>query len=279
MTRWQRHLHRAHVLYVRPREVASLFSALVVPKQPAEELGLLLAALLVVLHGQQRGLADRQKVPGLQIQVLLLVLSERVEGNVLKTFRRHFVWEDKSKWLPDRGFDGTVRVALRRLKKSSSETEKAVESLKRCRYGAEGNGASVSRRSEALLKVDAVAFGCCSVRVEGVGGAAASDLTGVGGLVHFPQLETPVEPDDGAEGEHWQHALISSENPAGRALLERPTSKGESRARRRWLAAVKCSRLIGGRVARWEGLRASSSARSGSPACAGRGSQKPTCRR
>lgn len=42
--------------------------------------------------------------------------------------------------------------------------------------------------------------------------AAVSDLTGVGGLVHFPQLDTPVEPDDGAEGERWQHALSSSEN-------------------------------------------------------------------
>ena len=42
--------------------------------------------------------------------------------------------------------------------------------------------------------------------------AAVSDLTGVGELVHFPQLDTPVEPDDGAEGERWQHALSSSEN-------------------------------------------------------------------
>lgn len=36
--------------------------------------------------------------------------------------------------------------------------------------------------------------------------AAVSDLTGVGGLVHFPQLDSPVEPDDGAEGKRWQHA-------------------------------------------------------------------------
>lgn len=42
--------------------------------------------------------------------------------------------------------------------------------------------------------------------------AAGSDLTGVGGLVHFPQLDTPVEPDDGAEGQRWQHALSSSKN-------------------------------------------------------------------
>lgn len=41
---------------------------------------------------------------------------------------------------------------------------------------------------------------------------AVSDLAGVGELVHFPQLDTPVEPDDGAEGERWQHALSSSEN-------------------------------------------------------------------
>lgn len=42
--------------------------------------------------------------------------------------------------------------------------------------------------------------------------AAVSDLTCVGGLVHFPQLDTPVEPDDGAEGQRWQHALSSSGN-------------------------------------------------------------------
>lgn len=42
--------------------------------------------------------------------------------------------------------------------------------------------------------------------------AAISDLPGVGGLVHFPQLDTPVEPDDGAEGERWQHALSRRQN-------------------------------------------------------------------
>ena len=42
------------------------------------------------------------------------------------------------------------------------------------------------------------------------GAAAGSDLTGVGGLVRFPQLDSPVEPDDGAERDRWQHALSSS---------------------------------------------------------------------
>lgn len=40
--------------------------------------------------------------------------------------------------------------------------------------------------------------------------AAVLNLTSVGGLVYFPQLDTPVEPDDGAEGERRQHALSSS---------------------------------------------------------------------
>lgn len=30
--------------------------------------------------------------------------------------------------------------------------------------------------------------------------------------MHFSQLETPVEPDDGAEGERWQHAPWSGGN-------------------------------------------------------------------
>lgn len=37
-----------------------------------------------------------------------------------------------------------------------------------------------------------------------------SDLASVAGLVHFSQLEAPVEPDDGAEGERWQHAPSSA---------------------------------------------------------------------
>lgn len=70
--------------------------------------------------------------------------------------------------------------------------------------------------------------------------AAVSDLTGVGGLVHFPQFDPPVEPDDGAEGERWQHALSSSEKPAGWVLLEQPGKRFcRSRALRRWLSTVK----------------------------------------
>lgn len=54
--------------------------------------------------------------------------------------------------------------------------------------------------------------------------AAALDLAGVGGLLHFPQLDTTVEPDDGAEGERWQHAPIEAAvgKPASRVLLKQP---------------------------------------------------------
>ncbi len=97
LTRWEHHLDGAHILDIRPWEVASLFGALVVPEEPAEALRLLHTALLVVLHGQQRGLADCQKVSRLQIQVLFLVLGKCVEGKVLKTLRRHFVRETKIK--------------------------------------------------------------------------------------------------------------------------------------------------------------------------------------
>lgn len=69
---------------------------------------------------------------------------------------------------------------------------------------------------------------------------AVSDLTGVGGLVHFPQFDTPIEPDDGAEGERWQHAPSSSEKPAGWVLLVQPIKRlCQSRALRRWLSTVK----------------------------------------
>lgn len=88
---WQRHLHWAHVLHIRAREVAPLLGALVVPEEPAEVFGLLLASLAVVVHGHQGCLADCQKISGLQIQVLLLVLRKCMEGNVLETFHRHFV--------------------------------------------------------------------------------------------------------------------------------------------------------------------------------------------
>lgn len=91
LTGWQHHLHGAHVLHVGAREVAPLLGALVVPEEPAEVFRLLLATLAVVVHGHQGRLADCQKIPGLQIQVLLLVLRKRMESNVLETFHRHFV--------------------------------------------------------------------------------------------------------------------------------------------------------------------------------------------
>lgn len=91
LTGWRRHFHRAHVPHIGAREVAPLLGALVVPEEPAQVLGLLLAALAVAVQGHQGGLADGQKIPGLQIQVLLLVLGKCMEGDVLETFHRHFV--------------------------------------------------------------------------------------------------------------------------------------------------------------------------------------------
>lgn len=129
----ERHLDGSHVLNISPGEIASLFRALVVPKKPAEVLGLFYAALPIVLHGQQRRLADGQQVSRLQIQVLLLVLGECIEGTVLETFRRHFVRETNSKWPQNRGLDGAARVPPQpqgsALQKSSTETRKVAESL------------------------------------------------------------------------------------------------------------------------------------------------------
>lgn len=97
LTRREHHFDGTHVLDVRPWEVAPLFGALVVPEEPAEAFGMLHAALFVALHGQQRGLADGQKISRLQIQVLFLVLRKCIEGEVLKTFSGHFVREVKLK--------------------------------------------------------------------------------------------------------------------------------------------------------------------------------------
>lgn len=54
--------------------------------------------------------------------------------------------------------------------------------------------------------------------------AVALDLASVGGLLHFPQLDTAVEPDDGAEGQRWQHAPIQAAvgEPACRVLMKQP---------------------------------------------------------
>lgn len=130
LTRWECHLHRAHVLDICPWEVASLFGALVVSKEPAEALWVLHTAFLVVLHRQQRGLADCQKVPGLQIQVLFLVLGKCIEGKVLKTFRCHFVREAEIKMATDDADRVPLRQQGSAIQKSSSETTKALESLK-----------------------------------------------------------------------------------------------------------------------------------------------------
>lgn len=70
-----------------------------------------------------------------------------------------------------------------------------------------GDEGAVTRSLEAFLTFDNVVLYCWCIC-----NGSVSDLTGVGGLVHFPQLDSPVEPDDGTEGERWQHALSSSKN-------------------------------------------------------------------
>lgn len=53
---------------------------------------------------------------------------------------------------------------------------------------------------------------------------ATLDQASVGGPLHFPQLDTTVEPDDGAEGERWQHAPDQTTvgKPASRVLWQQP---------------------------------------------------------
>lgn len=65
-------------------------------------------------------------------------------------------------------------------------------------------------------------WGCASEWAAAAAAPEALDLTGVGGPLHFPQLDAAVEPDDGAEGERWQHAPIQTAagKPASRVLLE-----------------------------------------------------------
>lgn len=88
-------------------------------------------------------------------------------------------------------------------------------------------GSHPKLRSIFKKKVD-YGWGCASVWAAGAAAAAAAaaalDLTSVGGPLHFPQLDTAVEPDDGAEGERWQHAPIQAAvgKPASRVLLEQP---------------------------------------------------------
>lgn len=116
--------------------------------------------------------------------------------------------------------------------------EEAAESLNSGRWwpgrwgsgwgsGGGGEGGEVTRSREAFSKKNVEdGWGCDSVWAAGAaaGAAAALDLTGVGGPLHFPQLDTAVEPDDGAEGERWQHAPIQAAvgKPARRVLLEQP---------------------------------------------------------
>lgn len=63
-----------------------------------------------------------------------------------------------------------------------------------------GREGGVTRSSAALWEVGKVGICCCGR------GRRRLGLAGVGAPVHFPQLEAPVEPDDGAEGARWQHA-------------------------------------------------------------------------
>lgn len=74
----------------------------------------------------------------------------------------------------------------------------------------------VTQSLEAFLKLDKVVFGCCSA-------AADSDPTATGELMHFPQLDPPVEPDDGAERERQQHTSSKQQKADGWVLLQKPS--------------------------------------------------------
>lgn len=92
-----------------------------------------------------------------------------------------------------------------------SETEAAAESLKGgvgavvSRLEGLKEGGKVTQSLEAFLLVYKVADVMAVV-------ATASELTGIARLLYFPQLDTAVQPNDGAEGERRQHTPLSSKN-------------------------------------------------------------------
>lgn len=134
-----------------------MLGALVVPEEPAEVFRLLLAALAVAVHGHQGCLADCQKISGLQIQVLLLVLRKCMEGNVLETLHRHFVRRGRLKmaagekiqleaWLHQEGSE---------IKKSSKPHQKKADQAETVGVvvqgeGREGREGEVTRSSAAF---------------------------------------------------------------------------------------------------------------------------------
>lgn len=172
------HLDRTHVLHICPWEVSSLFGALVETKEPAKELGMLLTPLLIVLHGQQRGLTDSQDVSGLQFEVLFLVFSKSVECLVLKTFCRHFDRVAKIKMATEE------RIRWRTSTTGTGSAEIFPQKPKSCRVSelgcwysnSGGRGGRNHPQQRSISRVDMVALHCCG----------SLDLSGVGSLMHFP---------------------------------------------------------------------------------------------
>lgn len=104
------------------------------------------------------------------------------------------------------------KVRLDRNPPQTTE-KKAVEPLNsRCWYGGSGSRGGKRGRGGKSPKAEKHFQKLIRWRSAAVISARAAvlNLTSVGGLVYFPQLDTPVEPDDGAEGERRQHALSSS---------------------------------------------------------------------
>lgn len=125
-----------------------------------------------------------------------------------------------------------------------SETEAAAESLKGgvgavvSRLEGLKEGGKVTQSLEAFLLVYKVADVMAVV-------ATASELTGIARLLYFPQLDTAVQPNDGAEGERRQHTPLSSKN------LETGPSSDESLRQANSLVSVNLhalNRRIGGQM-------------------------------
>lgn len=131
---------------------------------------MLLTALLVVFHREKRGLANGQKVSGQQIQILVLVLGERVEGKVLETFRRHFDrgWGGggvmrNSKWPPN----GRIRCCS----PSSTATAGGVGFLR-------GYSPQTATRGCRVTKLSALVAGGVGECKGGVGVGSGEDREG-----------------------------------------------------------------------------------------------------
>lgn len=210
-----------------------MLGALVEAEEPAEAFRLLLAPLAVAVHGHQRCLADCQQISGLQIQVLLLVLGKRMEGDVLETFHRHFLKRLRLKMAAGEKIQLEARLHREgsAAEKSSKKAPKKADGTENVGEVVEGaKGGRSHPKLSSILKRQSGRLGCCTT--------ASLGLASVGALVHFPQLEAPVEPDDGAEGERRQHAPRSGGTP----LQEQPRKRGYQSG----LSLLRIRRLLSG---------------------------------